>query len=73
MQVGYDVLSQRSTDVAVTPTSGWSVYTARDTLGYADHLDGMFTTPGLDVKPIPNADQVANQWISNAPGADGSS
>jgi len=74
VQVGYDVLSQRSTDVAVTPYIRYERLDTQHEIspGYARDLtrDGMFTTLGLDVKPIPNVViKTEYQWITNEAGS----
>ena len=71
LQVGYNVLSQISSNVAVTP---YVRYEKVDTQHRVPSLfvrdptrDGDFTTLGLEVKPIPNVVVKADyQWITNA-------
>jgi len=73
VQVGYNVLSQASTETAVTP---YLRYERVDTqhrvpAGFTRALaqDGTFTTLGVDVKPIPNVViKTDYQWITNAAG-----
>ena len=71
VQVGYNVLSQFPTEVALTP------YVRREHVdtqhrvpaGFSRDLsrDGKFTTLGLDLKPIQNVVVKAEyQWITNA-------
>lgn len=71
IQLGYDVLSQLNTQVAVTP---YIRYEQVDTqaevpAGFTRDLsrDGQFRTFGIDFKPIPNVViKTEYQWISNA-------
>jgi hypothetical protein len=70
VQLGYNVLSQVNTQVALTP---YVRYEAVDTQhrvpsGFTRDLsrDGTFSTLGLEVKPIPNVVLKADyQWIAN--------
>jgi len=71
VQIGYDLLSQRNTVVAITP---YLRYERVDTqhrvpAGFVRDLtrDGTFTTLGVDLKPIPNVViKTEYQWLTNA-------
>jgi hypothetical protein len=71
LQVGYNVLSQVNTGIALTP---YVRYESVDTQhrvppGFVRDLsrDGDFRTLGVEVKPIPNVVLKADyQWITNA-------
>jgi hypothetical protein len=71
VQVGYNVLSQFSTNVAVTPYVRYEQVDTQDrvpSLFVRDATrDGEFRTLGLEVKPIPNVVLKADyQWVTNA-------
>jgi hypothetical protein len=71
LQVGYNVLSQFNTNVAVTPYVRYEDVDTQHRVptGFVRDLsrDGQFRTLGVEVKPIPNVVLKADyQWISNA-------
>jgi hypothetical protein len=71
LQVGYNVLSQFNTGVAVTPYVRYETIDTQHEVptGFVRDLsrDGEFRTLGVDVKPIPNVVlKTEYQWISNA-------
>jgi len=73
VQVGYDVLSQQSTTIALTPYVRVEHVDTQHTVpaGFAKDLsrDGEYRTVGLDVKPIPNVVlKLEHQWIRDAAG-----
>ena len=73
IQAGYNVLSQFTTSVAVTPFLRYEHVDTQDRVpaGFTRDLarDGTFRTFGVDLKPIPNVVVKADyQWISNAVG-----
>lgn len=73
LQLGYNVLSQTGSRVAITPYTRYeSINTqARIPAGFIRDAsrDGTFTTIGIDVKPIPNVViKTEYQWVSNAAG-----
>jgi hypothetical protein len=73
VQVGYNVLSQFATELAVTPYVRYEQVDTQHRVpdGFVRALaqDGEFTTLGLDFKPIPNVVLKAeHQWLSNAAG-----
>jgi len=71
LQAGYNVLSQVETPVALTPYVRYERIDTQQRIpaGFARDLtrDGIFTTLGVDVKPIPNVViKTDYQWITNA-------
>ena len=73
VQVGYDVLSQFNTEVAITPYVRYEHVDTQHEVpaGFVRDLtrDGDFRTVGIDVKPIPNVVLKAeHQWLTNAAG-----
>jgi hypothetical protein len=71
LQVGYNVLSQVSTTVAITPYVRYEQVDTQDrvpSLFVRDLTrDGDFKTLGVELKPIPNVVVKADyQWITNA-------
>jgi hypothetical protein len=73
VQVGYNVLSQVATELAVTPYVRYEQVDTQHRVpaGFTRALaqDGEFTTLGVDFKPIPNVVLKAeHQWLSNAAG-----
>ncbi|HEY6360261.1 MAG TPA: hypothetical protein VIX63_04115 [Vicinamibacterales bacterium] len=71
VQVGYNVLSQVNTSIALTPYVRYEQVDTQHEVpaGFMRDLsrDGDFTTLGLEVKPIPNVVLKADyQWITNA-------
>jgi hypothetical protein len=71
LQAGYNVLSQLSNEVAVTPYVRWervdTQHRVPDGFTRALAQDGEFTSFGVDFKPIPNVViKTEYQWISNA-------
>ncbi len=71
LQVGYNVLSQFNTNVAVTPYVRYEDVDTQHEVptGFVRDLsrDGRFKTLGVEVKPIPNVVLKADyQWINNA-------
>jgi hypothetical protein len=70
VQVGYDVLSQVTSDMAVTPYVRYEVVDTQHRVapGFVRALaqDGTFTTFGVDFKPIPNVVvKTEYQWLTN--------
>src|SRR5688572_23758064 len=73
VQVGYDVLSQFASGVAVTPYLRYEQVDTQHEIpaAFVRDLarDGEFTTLGVDLKPIPNVViKTEYQWITNAAG-----
>jgi hypothetical protein len=73
VQVGYNVLSQVASEVALTPYVRYeqvdTQYRVAPTFTRALAQDGEFTTLGLDFKPIPNVVLKSEyQWLTNAAG-----
>ena len=73
VQVGYNVLSQTTTPVAVTPYFRYEQVDTQHEIpaGYIRDVtrDGDFTTFGVDFKPIPNVVvKTEYQWLTNATG-----
>ena len=73
VQVGYNVLSQVGSDLAVTPYLRYEQVDTqhRVAAGFTRALaqDGEFTTLGVDIKPIPNVVlKTEYQWLTNAAG-----
>jgi len=71
VQLGYNVLSQINTNIALTPYVRYEQVDTQDEVppGFVRDLtrDGDFTTFGVEVKPIPNVVLKADyQWITNA-------
>jgi hypothetical protein len=71
VQVGYNVLSQITTNTALTPYVRYEQVDTQDRVpaGFTRDLtrDGDFTTLGIEVKPIPQVVLKAEyQWITNA-------
>ena len=71
LQAGYNVLSQVETPVALTPYVRYERIDTQQRIpaGFARDLtrDGIFTTLGVDVKPISNVViKTDYQWITNA-------
>ena len=71
VQIGYNVLSQFRSDVAVTPYLRYEQVDTQHRVsnGFTRALaqDAEFTTVGVDFKPIPNVVvKTEYQWISNA-------
>jgi hypothetical protein len=71
VQVGYNVLSQLNTQIALTPYIRYEEVDTQHEVpaGFTRDLtrDGEFTTLGIDVKPISNVVlKTEYQWISNA-------
>jgi hypothetical protein len=71
VQVGYNVLSQFASEVALTPYLRFEQVDTQHRVpaGFTRDLsrDGDFTTLGIELKPIPNVVVKADyQWISNA-------
>ena len=71
LQVGYNVLSQISTSIALTPYVRYEQVDTQHRVppGFVRDLsrDGDFTTLGIEVKPIRNVVLKADyQWITNA-------
>ena len=71
VQVGYNVLSQIDTNIALTPYVRYEQVDTQHGVppGFVRDLtrDGDFTTLGVEVKPIPNVVLKADyQWITNA-------
>lgn len=74
VQLGYNVLSQLSTPVAVTPYVRLENVDTQHRIpaGFTRDLarDGSFKTVGVDIKPIPSVVVKADyQWITNAAGS----
>ena len=73
LQLGYNVLSQTSSEMAVTPYIRYEQVDTQHRVpaGFTRALaqDGEFTTLGIDFKPIRNVVvKTEYQWISNAAG-----
>ena len=73
IQAGYNVLSQKSTTVAVMPYVRFEHVDTQDRVptGFTRDLSrvGEFTTLGLEIKPIPNiVVKTDYQWVTNAAG-----
>jgi hypothetical protein len=73
VQVGYNVLSQTASDLALTPYLRYeqvdTQYRVAAPFARALAQDGEFTTLGLDFKPIPNVVlKTEYQWLTNAAG-----
>jgi hypothetical protein len=73
LQVGYNVLSQYATELAVTPYIRYEHVDTQDEVpvGYVRDLsrDGVFKTLGVDFKPIPNVVlKTEYQWLTNEAG-----
>jgi hypothetical protein len=71
VQAGYNVLSQTSSPLSVTPFVRFEKVDTQDRVpaGFTRDLsrDGTFTTLGVELKPIPNVVlKVDYQWIGNA-------
>jgi hypothetical protein len=71
VQLGYNVLSQASTAMALTPYVRYEQVDTQKEIpaGFTRDLlrDGEFRTFGLDFKPIPNVVvKTEYQWITNA-------
>ena len=70
-QVGYNVLSQWTTELAITPYVRYERVNTQHRIpaGFTRDLsrDGTFRTLGVEVKPIPNVViKTDYQWVSNA-------
>jgi hypothetical protein len=73
IQVGYDLLSQTTADVALTPYVRYELVDTQYEVpaGFTRDRsrDGTFTTLGIELKPIPNVVVKTDyQWISNEAG-----
>lgn len=71
LQAGYNLLSRRTTTVALTPYARYESVDTQNVIptGFTRDLarDGQFRTLGVDLKPIPNVVLKAEyQWIRNA-------
>jgi hypothetical protein len=71
LQVGYNVLSQVGTELAITPYVRYERVNTQHRIpdGFTRDLsrDGIFKTFGVEVKPIPNVViKTDYQWVTNA-------
>jgi hypothetical protein len=74
VQVGYNLLSQTSSELAITPYVRYEEVDTQAEIpaGFTRDLsrDGRFRTVGIDIKPIPNVVlKTEYQWLTNAAGS----